>query len=223
MYSCNYCEFLVRREGDRDNFYNEGNSRLNIMEGTTKTPLEEFIELYSHIKDKFAELPTVLTKLSSYYDEIVKENTDLKSKLKEIEEKFSKLKKEYEAKDNSIEDALKEANQYKIKFESVEEQMKGLRKIYEEMAQERAEDIEIQDLLAIYTVLFEKVFAANPHTKILLLLQGIDKEEWTRDELVKTTGFSPAAIIRSLHDLRNSGIVETDDSATKVKLIKKLA
>lgn len=193
------------------------------MEGTTKTPLEEFIELYSQIKDKFAELPTVLTKLSSYSDDIIKENSDLKSKLKDIEEKFSKLKKEYETKDNSIEDALKEANQYKIKFESVEEQMKGLRKIYEEMAQERAEDIEIQDLLAIYTVLFEKVFAANPHTKILLLLQGVDKEEWTRDELVKTTGFSPAAIIKSLHDLRNNDIVETDDSATKVKLIKKLA
>jgi predicted nuclease with TOPRIM domain len=193
------------------------------MEGTTKTPLEEFVELYSQIKDKFAELPTVLTRLSSYSDDIVKENTDLKSKLKDIEEKFSKLKKEYESKDDSVEDALKEANQYKVKFERVEDQMKGLREMYEEMAQERAEDIDIQDLLAIYTVLFEKVFAANPHTKILLLLQGVDKEEWTRDELVKTTGFTPAAIIRSLHDLRNSGIVETDDSATKVKLIKKLA
>lgn len=193
------------------------------MEDTTKTPLEEFIELYSHIKDKFAELPTVLTKLSSFSDDIVKENSGLKSKLKEIENKFTKLKTEYETKDQSIEEALKEANQYKVKFESVEDQMKGLRKMYEEMAQERAEDIDIQDLLAIYTVLFEKVFAANPHTKILLLLQGVDKEEWTRDELVKTTGFTPAAIIRSLHDLRNSGIVETDDSATKVKLIKKLA
>lgn len=192
------------------------------MEGTTKTPLEEFIELYSHIKDKFAELPTVLTKLSSYSDDIVKENTDLKSKLKEIEDKFTKLKEEYETKDNSIDEALKEANQYKVKFERVEDQMKGLRRMYEEMAQEKAEDIEIQDLLAIYTVLFENVFAANPHTKILLLLQGVNKEEWTRDELVKTTGFTPAAIIRSLHDLRNSGIVETDDSATKVKLIKKL-
>ena len=193
------------------------------MEDTTKTPLEEFTELYSHIKDKFAELPTALTKLSSYSDEIVKENSDLKSKLKEIEDKFTKLKAEYETKDNSVEEALKEANQYKVKFESVEDQMKGLREMYEEMAQEKAEDIDIQDLLAIYTVLFEKVFAANPHTKILLLLQGVNKEEWTRDELVKTTGFTPAAIIRSLHDLRNSGIVETDDSATKVKLIKKLA
>ncbi len=193
------------------------------MEGTTKTPLEDFIELYSHIKDKFAELPTVLTKLSSYSDDIVKENSDLKFKLKEIENKFTKIKTEYETKDNSVEEALKEANQYKTKLESVENQMKGLREMYEEMAQERAEDIEIQDLLAIYTILFEKVFAANPHTKILLLLQGVDKEEWTRDELVKTTGFSPAAIIKSLHDLRNSGIVETDDSATKVKLIKKLA
>lgn len=199
------------------------------MEGTTKTPLEEFIDLYAQIKDKFAELPDVLTKLSNYSDDIVKanndlksENDDLKSKIKEIEDKFTKLKTEYETKDQSIEEALKDANKYKIQLESVEEQMKGLREMYEEMAQERAEEIDIQDLLAIYTALFEKVFAGNPHTKILLLFQGVDKEEWTRDEIVKTTGFSPAAIIRALHDLRNSELVETDDSATKAKLIKKL-
>ena len=192
------------------------------MEGTSKTPLEEFIEVYSHIKDKFAELPDVLSKLSSYSDDIVKENADLKSKLKEIEEKFSTLKTEYETKDQSVEKALKEANQYKVQLESVEEQMKGLREMYEEMAQERTEEIEIQDLLAIYTVLFEKVFAGNPHTKILLLLQGVENKEWTRDEIVKTTGFSPAAVMRALHDLRNSELIETDDSATKAKLIKKL-
>jgi DNA repair exonuclease SbcCD ATPase subunit len=199
------------------------------MEGTSKTPLEEFIDLYAQIKDKFAELPEVLTKLSSYSDDIAKanndlksENNDLKSKLKEIEDKFTKLKTEYETKDQSVEEALKDANKYKRQLESVEEQMKGLREMYEEMAQERAEEIDIQDLLAIYTVLFEKVFAGNPHTKILLLFQGVDKEEWTRDEIVKTTGFSPAAIIRALHDLRNSELIETDDSATKAKLIKKL-
>ncbi len=199
------------------------------MEGTSKTPLEEFIDLYAQIKDKFAELPEVLTKLSTYSDDIVKtnndlksENDDLKSKLKAAEDKFNKLKAEHETKDQSIEEALKDANQYKIKLESVEEQMKGLREMYEEVSQERAEEIEIQDLLAIYTILFEKVFAGNPHTKILLLLQGVDKEEWTRDEIVKTTGFSPAAVIRALHDLRNSDIVETDDSATTAKLLKKL-
>ncbi len=94
--------------------------------------------------------------------------------------------------------------------------------MYEEMTQERSKDLEIQELLAIYTVLFEKVFAANPHTKILLLLQGVDKEIWTRDELVKTTNFTPAAIIKALHDLRNNDIVELDESATEVKLIQKM-
>jgi uncharacterized phage infection (PIP) family protein YhgE len=199
------------------------------MEGASKTPLEEFVDLYSEIKDKFAELPEVLSKLSNYSDDIVKANNDLKSendelktKLKEIEDKFTKLKAEYETKDQSVEEALKDANKYKLQLESVEEQMKGLRQMYEEMAAERAEEIDIQDLLAIYTVLFEKVFAGNPHTKILLLFQGVEKDEWTRDEIVKTTGFSPAAIIRALHDLRNSELVETDDSATKAKLIKKL-
>lgn len=186
-----------------------------------KTPLEEFIELYDQIKDKFAKLPNVLTKLSSYSDDIVKENSELKTKMKEIEEKFTQLKQEYETKDTKVEEALKDANKYKIQLESVEKQLSGLREIYEEMAAERAQELDVQQLLEIYTILFEKVFAANPHTKILLLLQGVDKDEWTRDELVKTTGFSPAAIIKALHDLRNNGIIETDDSATIAKLAPK--
>jgi DNA repair exonuclease SbcCD ATPase subunit len=181
------------------------------MEPETKTPLEEFVELYSQIKDKFEKLPTVLTKLSSFSDNIVKDNQDLKAKVKELEEKSKEVEK-----------LANEAADYKNQLESVEEQMKGLREMYEEMTQERAKDLEIQELLAIYTVLFEKVFAANPHTKILLLLQGVDKEIWTRDELVKTTNFTPAAIIKALHDLRNNDIVELDESATEVKLIQKM-
>ena len=180
------------------------------MEPETKTPLEEFVDLYSQIKDKFERLPSVLTKLSSYSDSIVKENKELKAKVKELEEKSTEIEK-----------LTKEAANYKNQLESVEDQMKGLREVYEEMTQERSKDLEIQELLAIYTVLFEKVFAANPHTKILLLLWGVDKEVWTRDELVKTTNFTPAAIIKALHDLRNNDIVELDESAQEVKLIQK--
>ncbi|MCG3220087.1 MAG: hypothetical protein H7641_01800 [Candidatus Heimdallarchaeota archaeon] len=180
------------------------------MEPETKTPLEDFVDLYSQIKDKFEQLPSVLTKLSSYSDSIVKENKELKVKVKELEEKSTE-----------VEQLTKEAANYKNQLESVEEQMKGLREMYEEMTQERSKDLEIQELLAIYTVLFEKVFAANPHTKILLLLWGVDKEVWTRDELVKTTNFTPAAIIKALHDLRNNDIVELDESAQEVKLIQK--
>ncbi|MHA1200145.1 MAG: hypothetical protein ACTSQF_12520 [Candidatus Heimdallarchaeaceae archaeon] len=188
---------------------------------TEKTPLDEFIELYAHIKDKFAELPAVLTRLSSFSNDIVKENSELKTKLKDIEGKFTQLKQEYETKDAKADEALKNALSYKSQLESVEGQLSGLREMYEEMTQEKSEELNVQELLEIYTILFEKVFAANPHTKILLLLQGVAKDEWTRDELVKTTGFSPAAIIKALHDLRNNGIIETDDSATTAKLVPK--
>ncbi|MBY9000489.1 MAG: hypothetical protein KGD64_06210 [Candidatus Heimdallarchaeota archaeon] len=183
-----------------------------------KSPLEEFVNLYVKIKDDFGRLPEILTKLSNFSDDIVRENRELKDKLKDVDGKFQTLQKEYESKDSKISDVEKEAAIYKKKLEKVEEQMSGLRDMYEDMAQERSKDMEIQDLLAIYTVLFEKVFAADPHTKILLLLQGIDKEIWTRDELVKTTGFTPAAILKALHDLRNNGIVDLDEAALEVKL-----
>ena len=188
------------------------------MTAEEKSPIEEFVDLYAKIKGDFEKLPGILTKLSNFSGDIVKENNELKDKLKDIDDKFQVLQKEYESKDSKISDIEKEASIYKRKLESVEEQMSGLREIYEEMAQERSKDMEIQDLLKIYTVLFEKVFAADPHTKILLLLQGVDKEIWTRDELVKTTGFTPAAILKALHDLRNNGIVDLDESAQEIKL-----
>lgn len=191
------------------------------MTAEEKSPIEEFVDIYAKIKSDFEKLPDILTKLSNFSGDIVKENNELKNKLKDIEEKIQTLQKEYETKDSKISDIEKESAKYKKKLESVEEQMSGLRDIYEEMAQERSKDMEIQDLLAIYTVLFEKVFAADPHTKILLLLLGVDKEVWTRDELVKTTGFTPAAILKALHDLRNNGIVDLDESAKEIKLAAK--
>lgn len=192
------------------------------MEPSTKTPIEEFTELYSQIKDKFEQLPSILSKLSSYTENIANENKEIKTKLQEIEDKYNKLQNEFNTKESKISNAEKQAAKYKSQLESVENQMKGLREMYEDLAQERAQDLDIQDLLAIYTVLFEKVFAADPHTKILLLLQGVDKEVWTRDEFVKTTGFTPAAIIKALHDLRNNEIIELNEAATEAKLVKTL-
>jgi len=186
-----------------------------------KTPLDEFVELYNSIKDKFEQLPNVLSKLSTFSHDIVSENTQLTSKVKELDKKFVALEEEYSTKISEIENAEKSASDYKVQLEKVEEQLSGLRRMYEDLTQERAQDIEIEELLAIYTVLFEKVFATDPHTKILILLMGVDKEIWTRDELVKTTNFTPAAIIKALHDLRNNDIVELDESAQEVKLIQK--
>ncbi|MEE9411267.1 MAG: hypothetical protein V3V41_10100 [Candidatus Heimdallarchaeota archaeon] len=192
------------------------------METSTKTPFDEFSELYAQIKDKLELLPSVLSKLTSYTDTIVKDNSELKVELKEIDDKFNQLQSEYQSKDSKISDAEKLAAEYKSQLESVDNQMKGLRDMYEDLAQERAQDLEIQDLLAIYTVLFEQIFASDPLIKILLLLQGVDKEVWTRDEFVKTTGFTPAAIMKALHDLRNNEIIELNESATEARLIKSL-
>ncbi len=192
------------------------------METSTKTPFDEFSELYAQIKDKLELLPSVLSKLTSYTDTIVKDNSELKVELKEIDDKFNQLQSEYQSKDSKISDAEKLAAEYKSQLESVDNQMKGLRDMYEDLAQERSQDLEIQDLLAIYTVLFEQIFASDPLIKILLLLQGVDKEVWTRDEFVKTTGFTPAAIMKALHDLRNNEIIELNESATEARLIKSL-
>ena len=87
-----------------------------------KTPLEEFVEVYGQIKDKFAELPSVLSKLLTQSGDITKENVELKSKLKEIETKFEQLQTEYSTKDTRLSDIEKQATEYKTQLEEVESQ-----------------------------------------------------------------------------------------------------
>ncbi len=166
------------------------------------TPLDSFKEAYSETKDFLERLPSLLEKLISYGETIKEENSNLKKELDTIQS---------------------ELDSHKQHYGEVEEQMQKFREMYEEIAQEQAEELDIKKLLSIYSILFEQVFAANPHTKILLLLQSSSKKVWTRDELTKTTGFSPAAVLKSLHDLRNNNLIDLDEETNEIRLIEKLA
>ena len=69
--------------------------------------------------------------------------------------------------------------------------------------------LDIKQLLSIYITLLEQVFAAQPHAKILYILHG-DKDTMKRDELTKATGFAPAIIRHSLHELHRAELVSYD-------------
>ena len=192
------------------------------MSTENETPFEKFKKLYDDAKNQLEQLPRTILEMLNYFEEMNTTNTTLKGKVKEIEEKFSLMQKEHETKYSNFSAMETELNDYKSRYQKVEEQMESFRKMYEDVAQEQKKELDLQELLAIYSILFEQVFAANPHTKVMLLLQGTNKEIWTRNEITMTTGFSPAAVLKTLHDLRNNGIIEMDESSNEIKLLKRI-
>ncbi|MHA1303517.1 MAG: hypothetical protein ACTSQE_07785 [Candidatus Heimdallarchaeaceae archaeon] len=192
------------------------------MVNKSSNPIKDFKDLFLPIKDQFEQLPILLLGLIDYSDNLVEENKKLQQSLEEKDAELEKIRKEVEGSTAKLEELTNKNKEYEEKLARVEESLSRFREMYDELATERVRDMDIEELLAIYSVLFENVFAANPHTKILLLLQGTDKEFWTRDEIVKTTGISPAAVLKALYDLRNNGIVMMDEDNQTVTLIQKL-
>ncbi len=192
------------------------------MSTENETPFEKFKKLFDDAKNQLEQLPRTILEMLNHYEEMNKTNTDLKGRVKEIEEKFSTMQKEHEKEQSSVMEMEAELTKYKSRYQKVEEQMESFRKMYEDVAQEQKKELDLQELLAIYSILFEQVFAANPHTKVMLLLQGTNKEIWTRNEITMTTGFSPAAVLKTLHDLRNNGIIEMDEASNEIKLLKRI-
>ncbi|MHA1115044.1 MAG: hypothetical protein K9W45_11880 [Candidatus Heimdallarchaeum aukensis] len=192
------------------------------MTNLDSNTLKEFKELYFSIKDNFEQLPVLLLGLIEYAENLEKANKRYSKELKEKEAELEKLAIETKEKLEKVNELEQKNKEYEEKLNNLEESMSKFRTLYEELAAEKAKEMDIEELLAIYSILFENVFAANPHTKILLLLQGTDKEEWTRDEIVKTTGITPAAVMKALYDLRNNGIVDIAEDNKTVKLVQRL-
>ena len=128
---------------------------------------------------------------------------------KELEEK-ERLLKEREERLNKASNELNEANlkQQQLEFDymSLEAEFKRVSDLFKEMSGKQEATLDVKQLLGIYITLLEQVFAAQPHAKILYILHG-DKDSMSREELTKATGFAPAIILHSLHELNRAELV----------------
>ncbi|MFX0151021.1 MAG: hypothetical protein ACFFAJ_09595 [Candidatus Hodarchaeota archaeon] len=124
----------------------------------------------------------------------------------ELEEK-EKLLVERESRLNQA-----EMQKQQLEFEkmSLEAEFKKISDLYQEMAGKQEDaPLDVKQLLSIYITLLEKVFAGQPHAKILYLLHG-GKSKMTREELTKTSGFSPAIVLHSLNELNRAELIKFD-------------
>jgi hypothetical protein len=148
----------------------------------------------------------------------------VKNKLGEKDAELGRLRAEIEnlkkTEKKNIE-MEKENVAMKNELQGIKDQLSKISTMYSELSKKKDEAIDVRELLTIYVTLLEQVFAGMPHARVLWLLHGA-KNNLTRDEITKTSGFQPAVILKSIFDLQNSKLVQYDTNSQNVRLIRKL-
>ncbi len=94
--------------------------------------------------------------------------------------------------------------------------------LYQEITGKQAKQEDLRGILSIYITLMEEVFSGRAHFKVLSIIHG-EKELWSRDELVKSTGISEIKLRSVLGDLVRANMISYDEEMTTVKLTRRLS
>lgn len=157
-------------------------------------------------------------------EEIVPTIERVKDTIVSMEEHLKKVQIEVQEKEIALkerEEKLSQANlqrqQLEFEYISLETEFKKISELFSDLSGKQETTLDVKQLLGIYITLLEQVFDGKPHAKILYLLHG-DKAEMTRDELTKTTGFSAAIVLHSLHELHRAELIIYDEEQAKASL-----
>ncbi|MFX0064610.1 MAG: hypothetical protein ACFFC7_20750 [Candidatus Hermodarchaeota archaeon] len=182
--------------------------------------VEELIPIIERIKNTVVDQNERLTKNKR------KDELDAEKKILELENEIIKMKNELEEKEkivNEKDEQLKQAElkrqQLEAEYSSLEAELKKTELFTETF--DKQEDGFDRKLLSIYITLSKKFFTGQPHAKLLYLLHG-GKSEMTRQELAKASGFSPAIVLHTLHELNRAGLVHYDEEEAKAKLTNRI-
>ncbi len=117
---------------------------------------------------------------------------------------------------------LRNANaKMKADLDLVSTELEKVSKEFDHLKKDRDAKIDMREILALSMTLLTEVFGAQPHSKILFLLHG-EKDAWSRDDLVKSSGISAAAIRKALADLAAAKLAKYDVETGMVELLKRL-
>jgi len=163
---------------------------------------------------KIEEIIPIIEKVKNT---IVTLEKELEKKQQEAEDK-EKLLAERETKLN---EAQIQQKQLEFEYASLETEFKKISGLFAELSEKEEASLDVKQLLSIYIALLEKVFEGKPHAKILYLLHG-DKSEMTRQELTAATGFSPAIVLHSLHELNRAELINYDEEQAKASLVNRI-
>lgn len=145
----------------------------------------------------------------------------LRTEIENLNKKITEQKQEKERSEEEIRKIESENIEMEKELQGIKDQLSKISTMYSDLSKKKDEAINVRELLTIYVTLLEQVFAGMPHAKVLWLLHGA-KNILSRDELTKTSGFQPAVVLKSIHDLNNSKLVQYDMNTQNVTLLRKL-
>ena len=169
------------------------------------------------MSEETLEIEEIIPTIEKVKQTIDKLTQELGKKQKLVEEK-EKLLTEREEKLNQ---ANLQRQQMEFDYMSLETEFKKISGLFSEISEKEETSIDVKQLLGIYIALLEKVFEGKPHAKILYLLHG-GKPEMTRQELAAATGFSPAIVLHSIHELNRAELIFYDEEEAKAKLVSRI-
>ncbi len=121
-----------------------------------------------------------------------------------------------------INNELRNANaKMKGDLDHISKELEKVSKDFEHLKKDKDAKIDMREILSLSMTLLTEVFGAQPHSKILFLLHG-EKGDWSRNDLVKSSGISAAAIRKALADLDAAKLVRYDVETGSVELLKRI-
>lgn len=148
---------------------------------------------------------------------------DLDTKIKTLESRSKALEDErmsLSTEKSSLEDELrKKASDY----DALLSQFEGISAEFKSIQSQEEATLDVRQLLSLYVALLEDIYAARPHIRILWLLHGAKGVVgMSRQEITKTSGYAPAAVLAAVHDLANAGFIGYNAETQLITLQKRI-
>ena len=178
---------------------------------------ERINDVISHLE----EIRKVLDEIGESLKKKEEELREVRDKLGESEKIRQNIEQEKEKLESRINELEKKLEESEKTRKEIEVRLSKVSSLYQELKTKSEQKVEVEDLLAIYIALLEKVFMARPHAKILWILHGENSEVPLRG-LIDATGFSPTDVRHAIRELASAELVEYDAELGKVKLLKRI-
>ena len=153
--------------------------------------------------------------------ELMKEHSSLISRLSNLEKERESDNIEIKKLKENLEEVKTEKSAVENERDFLARELERIAALYEELTGNQASQEDLRDLLGIYITLMEEIFSGKAHFKVLSIMHG-EKAEWTRQELVKSTGVSELQLRKVLGELSRAGIIIYNEEHTTANLLKRI-
>ena len=160
--------------------------------------------------------------VQKHIQDLEKNLSKLSSEKESIASTLESVKEEKESMASTIASISEEKDEISKEKDLLAEELQRIGKLYEEATGKQASQEDLKEVLKLYITLMEEVFSGRAHFKVLSIIHG-EKEVWTREELVKSTGFAEIKLRSVLGELVRADMIEYDEEQAIIQLKRRIS